>query len=393
MRAEPVLQPGRAWARKVRRTLSTAVVLPLCACGDGPAPGDSRTPADTAAWTLADTPRARIGVASGRPEYTLDRVYGGLVLPDGRIALGNSGTREVRFFDARGAYLSSVGGEGGGPGEFRGVNWIGRGSGDSVLVFDLRSQRFSVLDPRGAFARSFQLRETRASARPVGVFSDGTIAVAVEQQFDPRGGPGAVRDTIELLRVTPTGEIAGRLGRFPGVEWLIYEHPASFRTTQLPFGRSGHVAVTGEHVAYGSSDSNRLRVFDRSGAVVRTIEFPARPRRRLSEQELSAYLEEAVQDGAEREAIRHHFQGRGAAAAPVFSDLRADRRGNLWVQTFPARDGAPSKWLVLSPAGETLGSVLLPADHLPLDIDSAAVLVRETDEDGVQRVSLRTVRQ
>ena len=49
------------------------------------------------------------------------------------------------------------------------------------------------------------------------------------------------------------------------------------------------------------------------------------------------------------------------------------------------------KWLVVSPAGELVGSLLLPVDWRPLDIRGDRMLVRERDADGIERVSLRRV--
>lgn len=368
--------------------LAAVVILHLSACGPRSDPA-SDAPADTAAWSL-DTTRVRIGGTEEERESALAGVFGALVLGDGRFAVGSSASGEVRFYGADGGYLDTSGREGSGPGEFRSVSWMARGLRDSILVFDLRLQRLTVLDSLGAFVRSLQLQGLGGPVRPLGVFPDGALAFAREQHFDPRGASGTIRDTIEVLKVAPTGELLGAIGRFPGSEWLRYRHPASFRTTKLAFGTEGFLAVSGEYLAYGSSETNRLRIYDPAGVALRSIQLPARARR-LGEGELSAYLGDETQDRVERDAVLRHLEGRGAVTAPMIADVKGDGEGNLWVRLFPLREGTPSKWIVLSPEGRLVGSLLMAPGAVPLDIQRSSVLLRETTADGVEQVVLRAI--
>jgi hypothetical protein len=225
--------------------------------------------------------------------------------------------------------------------------------------------------------------------RPIGVFGDGSILIVREAGFDPRAGAGVVRDSMRAMRMSPTGQVTPIDGSFPGAEWLVYEHPYSFRATQLPFGRTGHLAVLGNHFVYGSSESGTLTVYDASGRQVRAIAVDA-PARTPSREEISAFLAE-IQDRAERSALTRHYRNGAGDSAPIFTALRGDEDGNLWVRTAP-RAGADSvTWLVLEPGGERLGSVRMHTAWLPLDIRRDALLLRETDADGVQTVSVRRV--
>lgn len=371
--------------------LLPCLAVALCACEQPREQGASPTSrADTAAgWRFSSSPRARIGNGNGTAGDDLHRVYSGFLASDGRIVLGNSGTAQVRFYDAGGRHVASSGREGSGPGEFRSINWLGRLPGDSILVFDMRMRRFSVLDAGGRFSRSFN--ETGASPlRPLGQFADGTVLVAAEQQYDPRAPAGVVRDRMILLRMDGTGEVRDTLGAFPGAEWFLYDHPDSFRSTQLPFGRSGLVAVSDTVFFYATSDSSEVSVFSRTGALVRTIHVPAAPRQ-LTQEEAESYLAQ-IEDGPERSAIRRFLrQERGRRNAPLLSALRTDRAGNLWVrlQADPRQETA--EWVALSAAGARLGRVRTPATWQPLDVHDGLVLVREFDEDGVESVSLREV--
>src|SRR5690625_3315446 len=106
-------------------------------------------------WRLSEFPVTRIGVVDGEPAYQLDRVAGVLRLSDGRVVVANAGTQELRYYDAGGGHLVTVGGAGSGPGEFRGLASIARLPGDSLLALDQGSSQLSVFGPDGEFVRSW----------------------------------------------------------------------------------------------------------------------------------------------------------------------------------------------------------------------------------------------
>ena len=367
--------------------LALALVAALAACDAGPRGDASAGAADTTRWSLGP---AEVRVGGGAAGDELDRVYAGVLLADGSFVVGNSGTSELRWFDSSGRRMRVSGRTGSGPGEFRGINWMAALSADSLLVFDLRQQRFSVWTPSGEFARTFMAQTPPGPLRPLGVLADGSMVVARESRYDPRSGAGVVRDSMQVLHVSRTGEVMRTLGSFAGAEWLIYDHPSSFRATQLPFGRVGHVAVAGDHVVVGSSESGSLSVLDREGRRLRTVDVDARPRA-VSRRQIDTVLEQ-IPDRAERAALERHYRADGASAASVFTALRGDDAGNVWIRLAPAAGRDTVKWVVLSADGVRVGSVGMPSGWWPLDVRDDRVLLRETDADGVQAVSVRTLR-
>lgn len=378
-----------AWHTRTKiRPVAILLLVAAAACRPSREAGPgSATAQDSATWTLATQPLVYIGSA-GQGGHELDRVYGGVANPDGSVVVGNSGTRELRFFDRGGALRRAAGRGGRGPGEFQAINWLRPYRGDSLIAFDLRSQRFSVWSAAGEFGRVFQPGSPAPSSRAVGVFSDASILIATDRPYDPRQGEGVVRDEFELSRISPTGELIANLGRLSGTEWLLYRHPAAFGATQPPFGTVAHVALAGDNVAYASSDSGRVALHDAAGRLVRTIQVLVQPRK-VTPAMVEQALRETV-DEVERRAVRRHLEGLRNATEPAISDLRADRRGRLWIRT-PAGGPEMSRWLVYDTAGRQEGSILMPSSHLPLDIHSDRLLVRETDVNGVQHVALREV--
>lgn len=377
----------RTFSSSATRLLIWAVLAVAAACG--PPAGESRTVAnDSASWHLAEPPSLHIG-ATGADGHELDRVYSGLVTQNGSVVVGNSGSGELRFFDLRGRLSRVAGRKGAGPGEFQSINWIRRFRGDSLLVFDLRSQRFSVWSEAGSFGRSFHIQPMLAFARPVAAFPDATVLMSVENQYDPRKGPGLVRDEIHLFTVTPTGQRATEVGRFAGAEWLLYNDASSFRATRHPLGKSAFVEAANDEIVYAASDTPRLDVYDRAGRLVRVIQIPVATRV-LGTAEIDSILGE-IGDQGERRAIRRHLAStRTRVESPAITDLRVDSRGDLWVQT-PSSARGLSRWVVLSTSGKVLGTLVLPNAHMPLDVQESQVLLREMVSDGVQRVALRGV--
>lgn len=68
--------------------------------------------------TVSAEPEVEIGVETGAEEYMLSNVGGAVRLSDGRIVVADGDALVLRVYDADGRYLSSMGGRGGGPGEF-----------------------------------------------------------------------------------------------------------------------------------------------------------------------------------------------------------------------------------------------------------------------------------
>jgi 6-bladed beta-propeller len=133
---------------RVRYALGVTCLASTFAVGacDRGTPGTSR--ADGAHPDLAPLrPLVDIG-GDGGPEE-LSGVTGAVSLSDGRIVIGNGATNEIRVFSDDGNYLETIGRRGGGPGEFYSLLWVGVAPGDTILAYDIRSQRLSWFAPDG----------------------------------------------------------------------------------------------------------------------------------------------------------------------------------------------------------------------------------------------------
>lgn len=92
---------------------------------------------------VSSAPAVQIGsVEDGAT--ALYRVTDAVRMANGGIAVANSGSGEIRLFDSRGRFLHSLGGSGGGPGEFGRLAAIGVSSNGHLLAYDSQNGRVGV---------------------------------------------------------------------------------------------------------------------------------------------------------------------------------------------------------------------------------------------------------
>jgi hypothetical protein len=119
-----------------------------------------------------------VGVNSGlsclvyNPDFTSLRVYGrfgqeagqfdqptgAAILPDGHIAIGDTGNHRVallRLAQGELSWLGAIGHFGTGPGEFSGPTWVAYDSQGRLYVSDTGNNRIQVFSPEGQFLSQF----------------------------------------------------------------------------------------------------------------------------------------------------------------------------------------------------------------------------------------------
>jgi len=134
------------------RWVATLTLAILTACGGSPSK-EADGARLTEVWQLSADPLVSIGVVEGEEPYQLHSATSSVRLPDGRLAVVNGGSEEVRFFDREGRFLDSFGKGGDGPGEFRSPTRIHYLAPDTLRVWDQRLRRFSFHDVQGAHSR------------------------------------------------------------------------------------------------------------------------------------------------------------------------------------------------------------------------------------------------
>ena len=351
---------------------------------------------DVPHWIVGQEPRVEIGVVDGADEYQLFDVSDAVVQSDNGLVVANRGTHELRFYDGRGRYLRSVGGEGDGPGEFRGLQFVDRFSGDSLLAFDGRHLRASVFDRQGRFIRSYSLNSPTNPSRPslVGVLSGGSIVIRENHPYIAGLAPtGPDRAPVPLFLSDPNGEGRDTLGVYPGVETFVLALPAERWMSVRPvtFGRRLTTAIADDRIAIAGTDSFAIRIYGSDGELRQTVRqrrvlvpIEAADITRFNDSVLSA-----VEDPRSRQFYREMFELMPKHETfPALASIQFDRIGNLWVEEYRQPGDQRSIWQVFDQDGHLVARVQIPIELQVLDIGPAYLMGVVRDELGVERILL-----
>lgn len=362
-------------------------------------------------WTVVDSPLVDIGGGSGAGPTEFDAIATVLRLRDGRLAVANRGSSEIRLFDAQGAHLRSVGRAGSGPGEFRSLVGMWVGPGDSVLAVDILLRRLSVFDPSGTFVRSFGLGGEAGFAVPTegvmqfsipqGWLEDGSI-LGLSQGFrlnDPRSG--SYRDSLTAIRYGPDGTARDTLGHFPGQEMeqttITFGGQSMSLPSAVPLGRSTVLAVTGNRIYVARNDAWEVEVRAAGGGLERLIRLDAPPVAVTAEdqakhrEELLEQVEAQPETRAVPPQIRDQMldrvrSARYPATFPFIAGILTDDAGNLWVQEVVRPGTETPRYVVLDPEGKVLGLARLPARFRATALGDGQVAGIWRDPDDVEHV-------
>jgi 6-bladed beta-propeller protein len=410
----------------MRATAALGLAAIVAACSRAAAPGTAATrdsagvrivenggPAwkSGAAWSVVDSPLVDIGGRTGQPLYELDQVRGPVRLSDGRLALVNATTNEIRIYDSTGKHLRSAGRAGSGPGEYQNIQGFWIGPGDSLLVAEPITRRLSVLDAQGNYVRSFSLGSQTGQivpangrvelAIPVGWFADGAVAGVTQSITLNQSRTGIFRDSITLLRYAPDGAVRDTLGRFPGVEMEQMTIKLGAQTisvpTAVPLGKQTVNTIVGNRVASALNNTWEIEIRSADGAL-QTLARAKQKAAKLTPSDIAAHRKEvlAVMEAQPMfrgipEALKSQIKARTEqaqypATLPFFGTLLADPDGNLWAQEAAAPTRKAQRFAVLDSSGRWLGTVTLPADFLPTSVTRDALYGIWKDADEVEHV-------
>ncbi|MGE5926968.1 MAG: hypothetical protein ACM357_06420 [Gemmatimonadota bacterium] len=348
------------------------------------------------AWRLDSVPALRIGgEEDAEPAYDLLQVSDAVRLSDGRIALINNGTSELRFYDRAGRHLRTVGRSGDGPGEFRAMETLDRSPGDTLHVYDYLLRRFTSVAPDGTLLRSTGLRAALDGAflQPLARLTDGSW-VATAQVFSGEGEAGVRRDSLTLLRLASgVDSIADSIGRFPATEMYISrggEGANRFVTFSLvPFGLSTRVVAGANRIFVGNPERYLIQVFRPDGGLERSLRRPIE-REPVAEEEVARLREHELgeADPRFREQIKAKWANAPVAALkPAFARLSVDAEGALWVEGPRVLESDAGYADVFDREGRLLGQVPLPGGFRITDIGADYVLGVARDGDtGLEQV-------
>lgn len=393
-----------------------ALLLPLlaaAACGspEGGAPistardsagvriVESRPEASADSCAISREPAVEIGVREGAPEDQLYRVMDATRLSDGRIAVVNQGSSEIRLYGPDGRFLHAFGSEGEGPGEFRDVFQIWREAGDTLLVGDYRPWRFHRFLPDGTHLESVRPEPIYPNPPEVmGVLADGGYLLGRECCHTEE--PGFHEKRLHVLRHARGGAVVDTVGVHSYGREGFLSREDRFMGSPL-FEARTRVAVSPERLAVGLGDRREVRLLGPDGEPRAILRWSG-PDRTVTPEEVETYREETLAEYEDRpELLERYARPLVSEDRPVSDRFPAhatvlfSRSGEMWVRKYPRpswpEDG-DMRWMVFRGDGTFACHAVTPPSVEAVwdlyEIGADYVLGKATDELGVEYVRM-----
>ena len=349
---------------------------------------------------LSETPLFDSGQHPSANVSVLGSLSLAMILNESRIVLLDGTT--LLFIDPWTSELWTAGREGGGPGEFVGSGLelsLFRGEQSQLVVWDFSngfrltvfSDSGDVLDTRRVNLSPLDFHHPLAISRLWEVFPSGGLAFLDGGPPIGGGGNDLGRPPGYVVEVSPEGEVR-----------TIVEYQGR-ETGDLLFAHDTHVAIQGEWIVVGDTESEHIKIFDRSGTIVSRIPMPGE-RARVSEEHLEAALGNAHERAIRsHESSREHYEAlrlptkglefrerryRHNEVAPPIDAIRVDGDARLWVRHYVLPGDQVERWTVWDDGGEGF-LVELPVGEAWMDARGNLVLLRVRNSLGVDRAVIR----
>jgi hypothetical protein len=338
-------------------------------------------------WRLAEKPVATIGVTHGDPRYELYQVRNPTLLTDGRLALLNAGSNEVRFFGSSGQFIGSVGGPGEGPGEFVWPVALMRTAADTLRVFDARRRTMTVIAPTGTVVR---LDGIQSSLSGLIGFVANDVVVTAEPTFT-RLNVAALIDMPILVRlvslksgIADTIAVVGRAQQYQLIDGLERD------LVPVPFTVFAQTRVKANTIAITDGVHPEVHVYDASGTLKRInrMRLTSEP---VTDSEFRAAFEDElskITHPGKRAAARKVFAELPKAdVKPYFDQLVIDDNSNIWIQHFPNLNShGDRRWTIVDQNGAPLARFALPRGMRIEYVGDSSLVASSRDEFGVEQI-------
>jgi hypothetical protein len=371
------------------RGILTCLIAVLAVCGRPEARHE------IAEWRLGSDATLAIG-GDGSTQTEFLNVSDTWRLPGGAIAVANAGSNELRVFDASGKYLHAFGRNGDGPGEFRQIAWSGH-AGDTAFVWDAAHLRITsvLLGDAPHLLKTIPVSIEGDSGREAiiaGRLTDGRWLVhGMTRPTEFSSGVHRLRGFAGVLGSGGSGTVQW-LGEAPDIALFIYNPSGSQKMVMVEpaaFSPFFMTTVSGSSIWFGDTAADTLLRVDVATGAKETARLPDPPVP-LPHELLELTRTEALastKDSTARALANEKFRGPNLPEhLPSYEDMLAGMDGEVWLRMIGAKRDAPVQYLVLSPRGDTLARVSVPAAFMVMDVGRDYVMGVHRDGDGVETI-------
>ena len=325
------------------------------------------------AWSVASEPELLFGSEEEDKNFQFYRVYSVKQLSNGNIAVSNSGTHELRFFDSDGKFIKSTGQSGQGPGDFG--DWssmkLHKYSADSFLVNDNANIRGQIFSNDGELITVHSIEKINNSGTPsiTGVYTDTSIlilAVIGSGAMRP-GNPGEIiQHEFGFHRLLPDWTYDKMVFKIPARPRIENEFRGTTTFPYIPLTADPIYVTDSKNGALFSiaSEPTITRV-DTTGIITHTYEWnlPRTKTDSIWDRYKEEYYLEPLSSTPDRKAQYEHMLSQDLPIPeniPAISDLKIDVEGNIWAKRFALPWDETGVWDILSSNGSWLTTIEVP---------------------------------
>lgn len=402
--------------------LLPAVVFVAASCGTSVAEERALTVRDSAGielrisarptWpegvapTVDAAPRLSFGAGDDEGGTPLSRVTDVRQLSDGRFAVLDGGSENLRLYDRDGAFVRETRGRGRGPGEFEMPVALLVRAGDTLSVAELWGS-LSVFDPELRFIRREMLARTPGVRLPHAALqtADGRILVraAAYAGYSAADAGRRLQDTLALIWHEEMSTPGRVLQRVPGAEhWGYSASGRGFTAAPLPYTTEPSIAAGHDRFVSGSGRTPEIAVWTSEGRLDFLLQWSEAPTRVTSSMAAS-FREHRValarqQTGGNPYWDRFFRQLMAEVPFPetanIYQRLRVDALGCIWAERYrpPWEARGAGEWEVFDREGVWLGRVRTPPGLVVHQIGADIVLGVWFDELDVEYIQVREIR-
>lgn len=347
--AEPSSSPSGVSVRDSAGVTIVESRLPLWSEGEG--------------WTIAPEPEVVIGQADGEDRYILDDVRDVKRFADGRIAILDGGSSQVRVYDPSGRHLFDAGGPGEGPSELSRAQYMDLPH-DTIVVYEYMPATLTWFDGKGAFIRFTPLASQLEGAPPYGMafgLLSGEAVVVAAPVVRPDYRPGRRREAMSVWRLELRGKGVDSLAAIRTDEITVHNTGG---WNNLTFGATTYLAASDSNIYVAPSESYSIQVLDGRGNLRRIVRRAVEPRAVVSD-DIRRWAEQFTavlfQDPERVDRLANNAREIGTAAVmPAYRMIAVDADEHLWVEDWDDVGIDQGRFSVFRPDGVWLGRAELP---------------------------------
>jgi len=338
-----------------------------------------------AGWQVGPAPDLILGQGEGDARHQFFRVAGVVGLPGGKIVVADEGSFHFRWFDERGAFLTSVGGRGQGPGEFMRIRLLPGWAPGPLVVHDPTLRRLTWIEPGGEGFQTLSLTSAPLPERVRGPeLADSTHGLFLSPP-DRCPAEGLCDESGALLWIDLERGTVDTLGVTLRRTFTITDFSVPLLVT-VPYDRTPAYAMGPAGPLWAEGKEYEVREYDPEGRLTRILRIASEPRP-VSEADLDLQADAWVGGAISRDDARAIIDRMDISPhLPTFSALRVSPAGWIFAEQFRVDSNAPARWLVFDPSGVAHGYLEVPADLTVHYIGDDHLLGVRENEFGVESV-------